>query len=118
MRAANELLNAKKAEIQAQAMLADPKKAKGGGDGGAAEVLKAQAAAKCTEQLQLCSNAAQQAVNYAGRAEEHAAAAAAAVERSKLSLGNATESVQAEVRAAVAAVAIDHRYLYVLHCWG
>lgn len=101
LRAAQELLNAKKAEIQAQALLTDPKKAAKGGDSGATEVLKAQAAAKCAEQLALCTNAAQQAKNYAGRAGEHAASAAAAVERAKLSLGDATESVQAEVRQAL-----------------
>ncbi|GFH15805.1 CH_2 domain-containing protein, partial [Haematococcus lacustris] len=79
--AARELLVAKKAEIQAQALLdgtdadvkgkaATTKKDKKGElppDPAAVEVLKAQAAAKCAEQLKTALTAAEQAVKEADK---------------------------------------------------
>ncbi|KAL6765964.1 protein associated with central pair microtubule complex [Haematococcus lacustris] len=115
--AARELLVAKKAEIQAQALLdgtdadvkgkaATTKKDKKGElppDPAAVEVLKAQAAAKCAEQLKVCRGAASDAAKYAERANTAASTAADAVNKAKLSLGDAEVSATAEVEAKAAA---------------
>mmetsp|Transcript_35241 Transcript_35241/g.78424 ORF Transcript_35241/g.78424 Transcript_35241/m.78424 type:complete len:1824 (+) Transcript_35241:146-5617(+) len=95
--AARELLAAKKAELAAQALLTDPK-AKNP-DPGATEVLKAQSAAKCAEQLKVCKAAANDAAGYAERAAEAAKAAAEARDRALESLGDAEVSASAEAEA-------------------
>lgn len=115
--AARELLIAKKAEIQAQALLdgtADAPAVGGKKDGklpkgatppdpAAVEVLKAQAAAKCAEQLKVCRGAATDAAGYAERANTAAGTAAEAVERARASLGDAEISASAETEALAAA---------------
>ncbi|GFR40940.1 hypothetical protein Agub_g1600 [Astrephomene gubernaculifera] len=97
--AARELLTAKKAEIQAAALLSSGKNP----DPAAAEVLKAQAAAKCAEQLKVARGAVSDANSHAERAATSAAAAAEAVDRAHKSLGDAEVSAHAETEAAAAA---------------
>ncbi|KXZ56759.1 hypothetical protein GPECTOR_1g684 [Gonium pectorale] len=97
--AARELLTAKKAEIQAAALLAGGKNP----DPAATEVLKAQAAAKCAEQLKVARTAVTDANNHAERAANSASAAAEAVDRAHKSLGDAEVSAHAETEAAAAA---------------
>ncbi|KAG2442556.1 hypothetical protein HXX76_002642 [Chlamydomonas incerta] len=97
--AARELLTAKKAEIQAAALLAGGKNP----DPAATEVLKAQAAAKCAEQLKVARGAVADANGHAERAANSAAAAAEAVDRAHKSLGDAEISAHAETEAAAAA---------------
>ncbi|KAF5829801.1 hypothetical protein DUNSADRAFT_15464, partial [Dunaliella salina] len=120
--AAQELLTAKKAEIQAAALLEGSpdvagltgtlstaeqrkkdKKDKNAPppDPAAVEVLKAQAAAKCAEQFKVCRGAAGDAGSYAERAKEASESAKAAVERARASLGDAEISAGAEVEARV-----------------
>lgn len=116
--AAAELLLAKKAEIQATALLAATGAPAGGGkdkkdkdapppDPAATEVLKAQAAAKCAEQLKVARTAVSDANSHAERATSSAAAAADAVERARKSLGDAEVSAHAESEAAAAATEAD-----------
>ncbi|KAG2448325.1 hypothetical protein HYH02_006909 [Chlamydomonas schloesseri] len=97
--AARELLTAKKAEIQAAALLAGGKNP----DPAATEVLKAQAAAKCAEQLKVARGAVADANGHAERAANSAAMAAEAVDRAHKSLGDAEISAHAETEAAAAA---------------
>ncbi|KAG2499886.1 hypothetical protein HYH03_002175 [Edaphochlamys debaryana] len=97
--AARELLTAKKAEIQAAALLAGGKNP----DPAATEVLKAQAAAKCAEQLKVARGAVSDANSHAERATASASAASDAVERAHKSLGDAEVSAHAETEAALAA---------------
>ncbi len=97
--AARELLTAKKAEIQAAALLTGGKNP----DPAATEVLKAQAAAKCAEQLKVARGAVTDANAHAERAATSAAAAAEAVDRAHKSLGDAEVSAHAETEAAAAA---------------
>ncbi|GLC51118.1 hypothetical protein PLESTB_000467700 [Pleodorina starrii] len=97
--AARELLAAKRAEIQATALLNSGKNP----DPAATEVLKAQAAAKCAEQLKVARVAVGDANSHAERATSSAAAAAEAVERARKSLGDAEVSAHAESEAAAAA---------------
>ncbi|GIL73035.1 hypothetical protein Vretimale_4669 [Volvox reticuliferus] len=97
--AARELLTAKRAEIQATALLNSGKNP----DPAATEVLKAQAAAKCAEQLKVARGAVNDANSHAERASTSAAAAAEAVERAHKSLGDAEVSAHAESEAAAAA---------------
>ncbi|EFJ52136.1 hypothetical protein VOLCADRAFT_103155 [Volvox carteri f. nagariensis] len=97
--AARELLAAKRAEIQATALLNSGKNP----DPAATEVLKAQAAAKCAEQLKVARGAVTDANSHAERAATSAAAAAEAVERAHKSLGDAEVSAHAESEAAAAA---------------
>ncbi|KAF8067189.1 SPEF2 [Scenedesmus sp. PABB004] len=101
--AARELLAAKRAEIQAAALL-------GGGknpDPAAAEVLKAQAAAKCAEQLKVCRAAAADAAGHAARAGAASASAAAAVQRIRCAVGDAAVSADAQAAVSKAAAEAD-----------
>ncbi|MEW5317265.1 MAG: hypothetical protein WDW38_008576 [Sanguina aurantia] len=99
--AARELLAAKKAEIQASALLVDPKSKNP--DQGATEVLKLASAARCAEHLKVCKAAASDAAGHAERAAESAAAAADASLRAERCLGDAEVSAHAEAEAADAA---------------
>ena len=86
--------------MAAAALLADPK-SKAAPDPAATEVLKAQSALRCAEQLKVAKAAATDAGNYAERARDAAAAAGEAKAQAEASLGDAEVNAGAEEKAKV-----------------
>jgi hypothetical protein len=93
--AARELLAVKRAEASALALVTGSKTP----DPAAAEVVKAQAAVKCSEQLKACCAAAAEAQGLAQRSGTSAEAAAEAARRCRLAVGDAVASAEAGAAA-------------------